>query len=72
MRLHGGVRNFVGDKTRFFYVVGFGKALIGITEGVVIILFQIVRLVVVDKVPLGFHGLFRIKISRQEFVLHVD
>ena len=38
----------------------------------VIILFEIVRLVLVDEVSLGLHRLFGIEIGRQNFIVNVD
>ena len=55
VRLHGRVRDFVGDEAGFFDVVGLGKALLRITENVVVVLFDVVRLVVVDQVALDRH-----------------
>ena len=34
---------------------GFGEASFGVAENVVIVLFEVVRLVVVDQVALGLH-----------------
>ena len=72
MRLHGGVRDFVGDEAGFGDVVGVGETFVGIAEEVVIILFEVVRLVVVDEVALGLHRLFGIEIGGQDFVFDVD
>ena len=72
MRLHGGVRDFVGDVARLRRQIGFGKTFIGIAENVVIILLDVVLFVLVDEVALGLHRLFRIEIRRQRLVLHVN
>ena len=72
MRLHGRVRDFIGDEARLGNVVGFGKTLIRIAEDVVIILFQIPRLVVVNEIGLRLHRFFGIEVRRQHFVLNID
>ena len=38
----------------------------------VIILFQVARLVVVDEIGLRLHRLFGIEVGRKHFVLHID
>ena len=49
-----------------------GESVVGIAEDVVIILFEVVRLVVVDEVALGLHRFFGIEVCRQDFVFNVD
>src|ERR1700688_1237244 len=72
MRFHGGVSNFIGDEASFFYVVGFGETSVWISEDMVIILFDVVRLVVVNEIVFGFHRLFRIEVGWQQFVFDVN
>ena len=72
VRFHGRMRNFVGDEAGFGYLVSFGKTYFRISEDVVIVLFQVVGLVVVDEVGLGFHRFFGIEIRGQELVVNVD
>ena len=72
VRLHGRVGDFVGDEASFGYLVGFGEAFVGIAEDVVVVLFEVVRLVVVDEVGLGLHRFFGIEVGGQEFVFDID
>ena len=48
MRLHRRVRDFVGDETCLLDVVCFSEASVWISERVVVVLFDVVRLVVVN------------------------
>ena len=70
--LHGGVRDFVGDVARLRRQVGFSKTFIRIAKDVVIILLDVVLFVLVDEVALGLHGFFRVEISRQRLIFHVN
>ena len=72
MRFHGRVGDFVGNVARFRDVVGLGETFLRIAKGVVVFLLNVAWLVLVDEVALGFHRFFRIEISGQEFVLHVN
>ena len=72
VRFHGSMRDFIRDEPRFSHVIRFGKTLLGIAKRVVIILFQIARLVVVDEVRLRLHRFFRIEVGGQHFVLYID
>ena len=55
VRFHCGMRHFVGDEPCLGYFIGFGKALLRITEDVVIIFLQIPWLGIVDEVGLRLH-----------------
>ncbi len=72
VRLHRRMRYLSGDKTGFGNAIRLGKAFVGIAEDVVIVLLQVVRLVVVDEVGFRLHRFFRIEISGQHFVLHIN
>ncbi len=72
MRLHGRVGNLVGDEAGFGHMVGFGEAFVRIAEDVVIIFFQIVRLVLVDEVGLSLHRILGIEVGREDFIVDVD
>ena len=72
VRLHGSVSNFVGDKAGLGYVVSVRETLIGVSEYVVIIFFEIMRLVVVNKVDLDNNLILRIEISQQKFVFNIN
>ena len=72
MRLHRGVRYFVGDVAAFDDFVGFGEAFIGIAEDVVIVLFDIVRALLVNEIGFRGHGIFGIEPGGQRFVFDVD
>jgi hypothetical protein len=72
VRLHRRVRHFIRDEPRLRYLIGFGKAFVGIAKNVVIILLQIARLGIVYQIRLRLHRLFRIEVRRQHFVLDVD
>ncbi len=66
------MRHLVRDVAAFDDFVRLGEPGIGITEHMVIILLNVVRLVVVYQVSGRLHRLFRIEVSRQRLVLDFD
>src|SRR6185369_1555403 len=72
VRLHRGVRNFIGDVARFVHDFGGSDRAVGITEDVVILLFNVVRLVGMNKFAGGEHRLLGIKVGGQDFVIDLD
>ena len=72
VRLHRGVRNFVGDVAGLMHVVGVGETLVRIAEDVVIILLDIVGTVLVDEIGFRLHRLLGIEPRRQRLVIDID
>ena len=72
MRFHGGVRDLIGNEPSFRHIVRFCKSLFRLAKNVVVILFDVVRLAIVDQVSLRPHRLFRIEVSGQNLIIHVD
>ena len=72
VRFHGRMGDFVGDEASFGYLVGVGKTFLGISEYVVVVLFEVVGLVVVDEVGLRLHRFLGIEVSGQELIIHLD
>ena len=72
VRLHCGVGHFISNEPRLGNVISFGEALLGIAKNVVIVFFDVVRLVVVDEIGFRFHRFFGIKVGRQYLVFDID
>src|SRR6266550_7285499 len=72
MRLHCGMGHFISNESRFSNVIGFGEALLGIAKDVVIVFFDVVRLVVVDEIGFRFHRFFGIKVGGQYLVFDIN
>src|SRR5450631_1669168 len=64
--------DLVREKAALSNIVGLSEGLLRIAEDVVVVLLQVVRLVVVDKIGLGLHRLFGIEVGGQKLVLDVD
>ena len=72
VRLHRGMRHFIGDEAGFSNLIGFRKTFFRFAKYVVIIFFDIVGLVIVNEIRLRLHRLFRIEVGREHLVVHLD
>ncbi len=72
MRLQGGVGDFAANEALGEDHVGGLQALLHVAEVVVVLLFDVVRLVLVDPVPRRLHGLFGVEPGRERLVVDLD
>ena len=72
MRLKCGVRHLGAVEPVLADQVALGEPALDVAKMVVVLLFDVVRPLVVDQIRFRQHRLFRIEISRQDFVVHAD